>query len=98
MKEKDWTERLRKRMADHREPVDEGLWAAIEQSLDAGRGRSKRAVFISLHRRMAIAAAAVVLLVGTAYVLLRRQGGEAGQTVRVYRADRNMGYLSLIHI
>ena len=48
MKEKDWTERLRKRMADHREPVDEGLWAAIEQSLDAGRGRSKRAVFISL--------------------------------------------------
>ena len=92
MKEKDWTERLRKRMADHREPVDEGLWAAIEQSLDAGRGRSKRAVFISLRRRMAIAAAAVVLLVGTAYVLLRRQGGEAGQTVRVYRADRSMGY------
>ena len=92
MKENNWTQRLRKRMEDHQEPVDEGLWATIEQSFDASRGHSKRAVFISLRRRIAIAVAAIVLLVCTAYVLLRRQDDETRQTAHVYRSDRNTVY------
>ena len=94
MKQKDWIQQLRKRMADHQEPVDNGLWAAIEQSLNAGRKRSKRAVIISFQRRIAITAAAIVLLAGTAYVLLHRQGDEAEQTAHVYRANKNTVYRS----
>ncbi len=92
MKEKDWTQRFRKRMTDHQEPVGKGLWAAIEQSLNAGRKRSKRAVIVSLQHRIVIAAAVAGLLAGTAYVLLHRQDDEIKQTAHVCRSDRNTVY------
>jgi len=82
MKQKDWTERLRNRMADHEEPVRSDLWAAIEQAVDAGARPRKKAVVVAWRRWAAAAAAVVLVLGGATYVLLqheRQAGSIAGR-------------------
>ena len=58
MKQQDWTEQLRQRLADHEEPVPEGLWDDIEQRLQ------RRPRLVVLRRWMAGAAAVALLLIG----------------------------------
>lgn len=67
MTEKDWTERLRKQMADYEAPVPDGLWAGIEQQLATQR----KAATVSLWRRWAAVAAVAVLAIsgGTYWVM-----------------------------
>lgn len=69
MKQGDWTQQLRDRLAEHQEAVPEGLWAGIESKLDASQA-PRRAAFIAWKRW---AAAAVVLLLGGGTLLLWNQ-------------------------
>ena len=61
MKQQDWTERLRERLADHGEAVPEGLWADIEQRLAPAAKPARRVV---LWRWAAAAAACALVIVG----------------------------------
>lgn len=59
MRQQDWTEKLRDRLADYESPVADDLWAAIEQSLP-----QQRATALPLWRRWAAAAAVAAVVVG----------------------------------
>jgi len=59
MRQQDWTEKLRDRLADYESPVADDLWAAIEQSLP-----HERATALPLWRRWAAAAAVAAVVVG----------------------------------
>ncbi|MBR1447566.1 MAG: outer membrane beta-barrel protein [Prevotella sp.] len=68
MKQKDWTDQLRDRLADHQAPVNDDLWADIEARLDQAAPTPR-----PLLRRLrwpAVAAAAVALLLGSSTLLL----------------------------
>ena len=60
MKQQDWTEQLRERLADHEEAVPEGLWADIERRI----ATAKPARRVVLRRWIAAAAACALVLVG----------------------------------
>ena len=60
MKQQDWTEQLRQRLADHKEPVPEDLWADIERRVTP----AKPARRVALRRWLAAAAACGLVLVG----------------------------------
>ena len=76
MKTNDWTNQLRKQLADHQEPAPEGLWDRIESQLDVETPQQPVIVPItqrhtSLHRWMA-AASVALLIGGGAYVFLHQ--------------------------
>ena len=76
MKSNDWTEQLRKQLADHQEPPPEGLWDCIEAQLDAETPQQPVIVpatqrHASLRRWMA-AASVALLIGGGAYVFLHQ--------------------------
>ena len=66
MKQQDWTEQLRQRLDNHKEPVPEGLWADIEQRMASERGMTPVSVArqVKLRRWVVGVAAALLLLVG----------------------------------
>lgn len=64
MKQQDWTDQLRDRLADHEAAVPEGLWADIEQSLP-----QQRSVVTPLWHRLASTAAILMLAVGMGWWL-----------------------------
>ncbi|MBQ8462610.1 MAG: outer membrane beta-barrel protein [Prevotella sp.] len=67
MKQKDWTDQLRDRLADQQAPVTDDLWAGIEARLD--QEHAPRPLLRRL-RWPAVAAAAVALLLGGSTLLL----------------------------
>jgi hypothetical protein len=68
----DWTEQLRKQLADYEMPAPQGLWNDIDAALQQ---RSRRARIVSLRRRLAAAAAVLVLLSsGVAWLFLSKAG------------------------
>lgn len=67
MKQEDWTEDLRERLAEHEEPVPADLWADIESRLEASKPS------VVPWRRWAAAAAIVLLLSGGVLLLWNRQ-------------------------
>lgn len=75
MKQTDWTDTLRKRVAQQEEPVGDELWAGIEQALD-GRSAAVAARRMALRRWIA-AAAVVIAVVGGSVLWLSRQGEQA---------------------
>ena len=75
MKQTDWTDTLRKRVAQQEEPVGDELWAGIEQALD-GRSAAVAARRMALRRWIA-AAAVVIAVVGGSVLWLNRQGEQA---------------------
>ncbi|MBR5062606.1 MAG: porin family protein, partial [Prevotella sp.] len=66
MKKEDWTQRLRDRLADHREPVDDDLWERIEASLPPSTQRKNRIIPIM---RWTAAASLLALALGGGYVI-----------------------------
>ena len=80
MSKKDWTDKLRERLADYQEPVDLDLWAGIESTLahqetvaQADKIRhislqKKDARLVSIQRWSAAAVAAVLLAIGGGYI------------------------------
>ena len=87
----DWTEQLRQRMAGYEEPAPEGLWEAIEQSLeqqtplaslDEKDEKEKTAPVVRrvpLRRWLAVAASALVLLTAGVALLFQRAEDKAGK-------------------
>ncbi len=71
MNRTDWTEQLRKRMERQEEPVDDSLWAGIEQALDSPSVGRRPAHGLSLRRWIAAAAVLLGLVVGSVYWLSR---------------------------
>ncbi|MBR1415633.1 MAG: outer membrane beta-barrel protein [Prevotella sp.] len=65
MKQQDWTEQLRQRLANHEEPVPDGLWADIERRV----APFKPARRVVLRRWIAAAAACGLVLAGLWSVL-----------------------------
>ena len=72
MKQQDWTEQLRDRLANHSQAAPEGLWARIEQQLDAGQLPRRR--IVPLWAWFSAAAVAVILFVGGAYIYISEVG------------------------
>ncbi|MBR1547424.1 MAG: outer membrane beta-barrel protein [Prevotella sp.] len=70
-----WTEQIRQKMADYRQPAPEPSWHAINEALAANRQRARRVAL--WHRRIAAAAVAIVLLTGGASYLLLRDADTA---------------------
>ena len=66
MKQEDWTQSLRQRLADHEEAAPEGLWADIEDALNR---QAKRPTLLVRLRRWAVAAAVVGFVAGSSYLL-----------------------------
>lgn len=64
MKQQDWTDQLRERMADYEADVPEGLWADIEKSLP-----QQKAKVVPLWRRLASVAAQLALIVSISWWL-----------------------------
>lgn len=64
MRQQDWTDQLRDRLADYEAAVPEGLWADIEQSLP-----QQQAVVTPLWRRLVSTAAILTLAVGMGWWL-----------------------------
>ena len=87
----DWTEQLRQRMAGYEEPAPEGLWEAIEQSLEQQTPLASRdekdekektapvARRVPLRRWLAVAASALVLLTAGVALLFQRTEDKAGK-------------------
>src|SRR3712207_8599187 len=71
MNKTDWTEQLRKRMERQEEPVDDSLWAGIEQALDSPSVGRRPAHGLSLRRWIAAAAVLLGLVAGSVYWLSR---------------------------
>ncbi len=71
MNEKEWTSKLRKRMADYQEPVNDELWERIESTLSEKSGSQEKARIVPL-RRWATAAAALLLVVGGGYYIHKK--------------------------
>ena len=76
MKSNDWTDQLRKQLADYQEPAPEGLWDRIEAQLDAETPQQPVIVpatprHTSLRRWMA-AASVALLIGGGAYVFFHQ--------------------------
>src|SRR3712207_4626917 len=71
MNKTDWTEQLRKRMERQEEPVDDSLWAGIEQALDSPSVGKRPAHGLSLRRWIAAAAVLLGLVAGSVYWLSR---------------------------
>lgn len=75
MKNDDWTNKLRERLADYQEPVETDLWASIEQSLvqqhildkPKSLGEAKNYKIV----KWAVAATVALMLAGGCYVYLR---------------------------
>lgn len=65
MRQQDWTDQLRDRLADHEAAVPEGLWADIEQSLS----QQQQAVVTPLWHRLVSTAAILTLAVGMGWWL-----------------------------
>lgn len=77
MKQEDWTQRLRDRLADYEEPVPEDLWAKIEARLPKEPAAMQpKARIIPLWARWAAAAAFVGAIVGTTALLWPSQAPE----------------------
>ena len=76
MKSNDWTDQLRKQLADHQEPAPEGLWDRIEAQLDAETPQQPVIVPITQRhtslRRWMVAASVALLIGGGAYVFLHQ--------------------------
>jgi len=66
MKQEDWTQSLRQRLADHEEAAPEGLWADIEDALNR---QPKRPTLLVRLRRWGVAAAVVGIVAGGSYLL-----------------------------
>lgn len=66
MKQEDWTQDLRQRLADHEEAAPEGLWADIEGALER---QPKRPTLLVRLRRWGVAAAVVGIVAGGSYLL-----------------------------
>lgn len=86
MKQEDWIKDLQERMADHREPVKDDLWAGIEQALDQRRVVEKTTFMMTWRRYVAAAAVVMALLGGAGYVLFLQQEPQSTRTTRtIYR-------------
>ena len=68
MSNEDWTQQLRNHLADHEEAAPEGLWQAIEQTLDHQAESRPRARILPITRIAAVAAALLCLVLGGIYV------------------------------
>lgn len=68
MSNEDWTQQLRNHLADHEEAAPEGLWQAIEQTLDHQAESRPRARILPITRIAAVAAALLCLILGGIYV------------------------------
>lgn len=55
MNKQDWTQKLRKQMADYEEPAIDGLWADIEKRLDAQQRKQQPSTVVPLRRWVAAA-------------------------------------------
>lgn len=73
MKQQDWTEQLRQRLAEHESHVPEGLWDDIERRMN------KRARRVIIRRWIAAAAACALLLVGSWQLLKQQQEPQQSQ-------------------
>ncbi len=91
MKQDKWIKDMQRRMADHREPVDDDLWMRIEQTIDCRPVLQKRALYIA-RRRYIAAAAVVLLLIGTgSYLLFHRSRHQpAGLPVGNYLTEKSV--------
>ena len=69
MKQEDWTQQLRDKLADYEESVPDDLWAGIEARLIEKSGKRQSARTIPLWGRWAVAASLVGLLLGGGYLL-----------------------------
>ena len=69
MKQEDWTQQLRDKLADYEESVPDDLWAGIEARLIEESGKRQSARTIPLWGRWAVAASFVGLLFGGGYLL-----------------------------
>jgi len=69
MKQEDWTQQLRDKLADYEESVPDDLWAGIEARLIEESGKRQSARTIPLWGRWAVAASLVGLLFGGGYLL-----------------------------
>ena len=76
----DFTEQLRKQLADYEMPAPKGLWDDIDAALQQ---RSRRARIVSLRRRLAAAAAVLVLLSSGVAWLFLNKAGQSDQKVAV---------------
>lgn len=86
---KDWTNQLRDRLADYQEPVQDDLWAAIEQSLAQ---KEKTTAHTVLLRRLSMAAAIAALAVGGTFVYLHPWGGVSeNQVASVFEGAQGNG-------
>lgn len=66
MKQKEWSKRLRDRLADHQEPVSDDLWSRIEASLPPQRQQKSRIIPIM---RWVVAASFLALALGGSYLM-----------------------------
>lgn len=82
MRQNDWTDLLRRRLADREAPVPDDLWDRIEQRLDA---RPHRHAGVTRLVAWLASAAAVALVIGVAY----DAGEQAGRPGAVRFAGRN---------
>lgn len=66
MKQKEWSKRLRDRLADHQEPISDDLWSRIEASLPPQRQQKSRTIPIM---RWAVAASFLALALGGSFLM-----------------------------
>lgn len=69
MKQQDWTQKLREKLADYEVKPADNLWADIEARLDKPVA-AKRSLWPVIMRRLGIAAAVTLLVAGGAYLLM----------------------------
>ena len=89
MKQEDWTQRLRDKLADHEESAPADLWAGIEARLQAegvlkpSEPETPKARFMSLWgKRIAVAAAFIGVLTCNGYLMW-----EIGQNEKAKKAE-----------
>src|SRR3712207_8594027 len=92
MNKTDWTEQLRKRMERQEEPVDDSLWAGIEQALDSPSVGKRPAHGLSLRRWIAAAAVLLGLVAGSVYWLSRHGEQADRKSTRLNSSHANISY------